>query len=69
MSTPLARGRRPLRCSESEHRAALPIQLRVVAERLERATISIELDTYSRAIPAMQEEAATLIAGLVFAGE
>jgi hypothetical protein len=31
------------------------------------ATLSITLDTYSHAIPAMQEEAAALIAGLVFA--
>jgi hypothetical protein len=31
------------------------------------ATVSITLDTYSHAIPAMQEEAAVLIAGLVFA--
>ncbi len=29
-------------------------------------TIAITLDTYSHAIPAMQEEAAALIAGLVF---
>jgi hypothetical protein len=28
---------------------------------------SITLDTYSHAVPAMQEEAAALIAGLVFA--
>ena len=32
-----------------------------------RATIAITLDTYSHAIPAMQEEAAALIAELVFA--
>jgi len=31
------------------------------------ATVSITLDTYSHAIPAMQEEAAALIAGLVLA--
>ena len=31
------------------------------------ATVSITLDTYSHAIPAMQEEAAAPIAGLVFA--
>ena len=37
-------------------------------ERLGHATVSITLDTYSHAIPAMQEEAAALIAGLVFAG-
>jgi hypothetical protein len=29
----------------------------------------ITLDTYSHAIPALQEEAAALIAGLVFAGK
>jgi hypothetical protein len=36
-------------------------------KRLGHATVSITLDTYSHAIPAMQEEAAALIAGLVFA--
>jgi hypothetical protein len=36
----------------------------VVSERLGHATVSITLDTYSHAIPAMQE-AAALIAGLV----
>jgi integrase len=43
------------------------IHPQVVSERLGHATISITLDTYSHAIPAMQEEAAALIAGLVFA--
>ena len=38
---------------------------KVVSERLGHATVSITLDTYSHAIPAMQEEAAALIAGLV----
>jgi hypothetical protein len=33
------------------------------------ATVSIALDTYSHAIPAMQEEAAVLIADLVFAAK
>ena len=42
---------------------------KVVSERLGHATVSITLDTYSHAIPAMQEEAAVLIAGLVFAGK
>jgi integrase len=42
---------------------------KVVSERLGHATVSITLDTYSHAIPAMQEEAAALIAHLVFAGE
>jgi len=34
---------------------------------LGHATVSVTLDTYSHALPAMQEEAAALIAGLVFA--
>jgi integrase len=45
------------------------IHPKVVSERLGHATVSITLDTYSHAIPAMQEEAATLIAELVFAGK
>jgi len=45
------------------------IHRKAVSERLGHATVSITLDTYSHAIPAMQEEAAALIAGLVFAGE
>ncbi|MGD0997587.1 MAG: hypothetical protein ABR941_04630 [Thermoleophilia bacterium] len=40
---------------------------KVVQERLGHSTIAITLDIYSHAIPAMQEEAAALIAGLVFA--
>ena len=43
------------------------IHPKVVSERLGHATVSITLDTYSHAIPAMQEEAATRIAQLVFA--
>ena len=42
------------------------IHPKVVSERLGHATISITLDTYSHAIPAMQEEAAARIAELVF---
>ncbi len=38
----------------------------MVSERLGHATVSITLDTYSHAIPAMQEEAAVMIAELVF---
>ena len=41
------------------------IHPKVVSERLGHANISITLDTYSHAIPALQEEAAQLIAGLV----
>jgi hypothetical protein len=36
-------------------------------ERLGHTTVSITLDTCSHAIPAMEEEAAALSAGLVFA--
>ena len=45
------------------------IHPKVVSERLGHATVSITLDTYSHAIPAMQEEAAVKIAGLVFAAK
>jgi integrase len=38
---------------------------KVVQERLGHATIEITLDTYSHAIPAMQEGAATRIAALL----
>ena len=41
------------------------IHPKVVSERLGHANISITLDTYSHAIPAMQEEAAERIAELV----
>jgi len=39
---------------------------KVVSERLGHASIAITLDTYSHAIPAMQEEAAERVAALVF---
>ena len=39
---------------------------KVVSERRGHATIAITLDTYSHAIPAMQEQAAVRIAELVF---
>ena len=40
---------------------------KVVSERLGHSTISITLDVYSHAIPAMQEEAAEKVAAIVFA--
>jgi len=63
-----------LRLHDLRHtHAALALQAgvhpKVVSERLGHATVSITLDTYSHAIPAMQEEAAALIAALVFAPE
>jgi integrase len=42
------------------------IHPKVVSERLGHSNISITLDTYSHAIPAMQEEAAAKVAKLVF---
>ena len=45
------------------------IHPKVVSERLGHATVAITLDTYSHAIPALQEEAATRIADLVFVGK
>ena len=44
---------------------AAGINPKVISERLGHATVSITLDTYSHAIPALQEEAAERIAGLV----
>jgi integrase len=41
---------------------------KVVSERLGHATVSLTLDTYSHAIPALQEEAADTVARLVFGG-
>ena len=50
--------------------AALSLQAGVypkaVSERLGHASVSITLETYSHAIPAMQEEAAAKVAALVF---
>ena len=45
---------------------AAGVHPKVVSERLGHASVTITLDTYSHAIPAMQETAATLVAGLVF---
>lgn len=42
------------------------IHAKVVSERLGHSTVSITLDTYSHAIPAMQEDAADKVAALVF---
>jgi len=46
---------------------AAGVHPKVVSERLGHATVSITLDTYSHALPAMQEEAAARVAALVFA--
>lgn len=41
---------------------------KVVSERLGHSTIAVTLDTYSHAIPALEEEAAAKVAALVFGG-
>jgi integrase len=54
-----------LRHTHASLALAAGINPRVISERLGHATVSITLDTYSHAIPALQEEAAERIAGLV----
>jgi integrase len=56
-----------LRHTHASLALAAGINPKVVSERLGHATVSITLDTYSHAIPALQEEAAERIAGLVLA--
>lgn len=41
---------------------------KVVSERLGHSSVSITLDVYSHAIPAMQEEAAARVSAVVFGG-
>lgn len=45
---------------------AAGVHPKVVSERLGHASVTITLDTYSHAIPAMHETAASLVASLVF---
>ena len=55
-----------LRHTHASLALAAGIHPKVVSERLGHATVSITLDTYSHAIPAMQEEAAEKVAAVVF---
>jgi integrase len=48
---------------------AAGVHPKVVQERLGHANIAITLDTYSHAVPALEEEAARTVARLVFGGE
>ena len=70
----LGRARLPkIRLHDLRHtHATLALQAgvhpKVVSERLGHANISITLDVYSHAIPAMQAEAANLVASLVLGG-
>jgi integrase len=54
-----------LRHTHASLALAAGINPKVISERLGHATVSTSLDTYSHAIPALQEEAAERIAGLV----
>lgn len=45
---------------------AAGVHPKVVSERLGHATVSMTLDVYSHAIPALQAEAADTVAGLIF---
>ena len=54
-----------LRHTHASLALAAGINPKVIFERLGHATVSTSLDTYSHAIPALQEEAAERIAGLV----
>ena len=45
------------------------IHPKVISERLGHSTVSITLDIYSHAIPALQETAAELVAALVLGAE
>ena len=41
------------------------VHVKVVSERLGHSSVSITLDRYSHSVPALEEEAATRIAGLI----
>ena len=66
-----AAGLPPIRFHDLRHtHATLALRVgvhpKIVSERLGHSSITITLDTYSHAIPALQEEAAQQIADLVF---
>jgi len=65
MTTPTS-GFHDLRHTHATLALAAGVHPKVVSERLGHASITITLDTYSHAIPAMQETAAALVASLVF---
>jgi len=58
-----------LRHTQASLALAAGVNPKVISERPGHATVSITLETCSHAIPALQEEAATLIAGLVLSGK
>ena len=54
-----------LRHTHASLALAAGVHPKVIQERLGHATIAITMDTYSHAIPAMQESAAETIAALL----
>jgi integrase len=54
-----------LRHSHATHLLEAGVHPKVVQERLGHANISMTLDTYSHAVPAMEEDAAAKVAALV----
>jgi integrase len=66
-----AAGLPPIRLHDLRHThatlaLAAGVHLKVVQERLGHSSISVTLDTYSHAIPALQEEAAAKVSRLLF---
>ena len=55
-----------LRHTQATLALAAGVHPKVVSERPGHASVTITLDTYSHAIPAMQETAASLVASLIF---
>ncbi len=54
-----------LRHTHATHALQVGIHPKVVSERLGHSTVALTLDIYSHAIPAMQQEAAELVAALI----
>jgi len=57
-----------LRYTHATLALAAGVHPKVVSERLGHSSVSITLDTYSHAVPALEEEAAEKVAALVFRG-
>jgi integrase len=54
-----------LRHTRASLALAAGVHPKVVSDRLGHSTVSITLDTYSHAIPALQEDAAAKVAALI----
>jgi integrase len=67
---PVSRGSVSTSCATRTLGLALAANVhpKVVPERLGHSTIAMTLDTYSHAIPALQEDAAERVSRIVFGG-